>query len=278
MAPASRIAHRYIQRYISRVIGKRSSGPLTKCAALALLAGALVSCAVHADTVTVFAAASLREALDAQARRFEAQTGNTVVVSYAASSALARQIEAGAPANVFIPADLDWMDDLARHGLVVPGSRVNLLANALVLIAPAQSALALRIAPGFALAAALGDGKLAMANPDSVPAGRYGKAALQSLGVWDSVEQRVVRADNVRAALLLVARGEAPLGVVYRTDALAERRVRIVDIFPAASHAPIVYPAAGISGRDTAAAKAFLDFLRSDAAKAIWQRYGFALP
>jgi len=251
---------------------------MTKRAALVLLAGALLSCAAHATTVTVFAAASLREALDAQSRRFEAQTGNTVVVSYAGSNALARQIEAGAPANVFISADLDWMDDVERHGLVAPGSRVNLLANALVLIEPAQGASSLRIAPGFALAAALGEGKLAMADPGSVPAGRYGKEALQSLGVWGGVERRVVRADNVRAALLLVARAEAPFGIVYRTDALAERRVRIVDSFPPSSHAPIVYPAGRISGRDTAVAKAFLDFLASPAAKPIWERYGFALP
>lgn len=244
----------------------------------AFLIGVLASCAAPAATVTAFAAASLREALDAQARRFEAQTGNAVVVSYAGSNALARQIEAGAPANVFISADLDWMDDVERHGLVAPGSRVNLLANALVLIEPAQGASSLRIASGFALAAALGEGRLAMADPDSVPAGRYGKAALQSLGVWGGVERRVVRADNVRAALLLVARAEAPFGIVYRTDALAERRVRIVDTFPPSSHAPIVYPAARISGRDTAAAKAFLDFLASPGAKPIWERWGFALP
>lgn len=242
------------------------------------LSAALPCCAAHAATVTVFAAASLREALDAQARTFEAQTGNTVVVSYAGSNALARQIEAGAPANVFISADLDWMDDVERHGLVVPGSRLNLLANALVLIEPAHGASSLRIAVGFPLAAALGEGRLAMANPDSVPAGKYGKAALRSLGVWRSVEARVVGADNVRAALLLVARGEAPFGIVYRTDALADRRVRIVDTFPSASHAPIVYPAVCISGRETAVARAFLDFLASAAARPIWERYGFAPP
>lgn len=249
---------------------------MAKIAAFALLAGALLSCAARADTVTVFAAASLREALDAQARRFEVETGNTVVISYAGSNALARQIEAGAPANVFISADLDWMDELERRGLIAPGSRTNLLANALVLIAPAQGATHLEIGPDFALAPALGKGKLAMANPDSVPAGKYGKAALQSLGVWRSVEQRVVGTDNVRAALLLVARGEAPLGIVYRTDALADRGVRIVDTFPPASHAPIVYPAGRIVGHDSPVAERLLEFLRSGEAKAVWERYGFA--
>ena len=281
MRGVPRIVERYIQRYITLVIEGlpgRMAPRGRKRAALAVLAGALLSCAAHADTVTVFAAASLREALDAQARSFEAQTGNTVVVSYAGSNALARQIEAGAPASLFISADLDWMDDVARHALVVPGSRVNLVGNALVLIAPAKDSSALRIAPGFALAQALGEGRLAMANPNSVPAGRYAKAALEFLGVWGSVEPRAVRAENVRAALLLVARGEAPLGIVYRTDALAERRVRIVDTFPPDSHPAIVYAAALISGRETAAARAFLDFLGASTARVTWQRYGFAPP
>ena len=229
----------------------------------------------HAATVAAFAAASLKEALDQQGRRFEAETGNKVVVSYAGSNALAKQIEAGAPADIFISADVDWMDYLERRGLVAARSRVNLLRNALVLIAPAASASALRIRQGFALASALGQEKLAMADPDSVPAGRYGKAALESLGVRSSVEKRIVRADNVRAALVLVARGEAAFGIVYRTDALAEKGVRIVDTFPESSHPPIVYPAARIAGRDVPVAKAFLDLLRSPSAKAIWARYGF---
>jgi molybdate transport system substrate-binding protein len=226
--------------------------------------------------VTVFAAASLKEAMDEQTRRFEAATGNKVIVSYGGSNALARQIEAGAPADVFISADLDWVDYVERRGLLVSGSRVNLLRNELVLIAPATSSAALRIAPGFALATALRNEKLAMANPDSVPAGKYGKRALESLGVWKSVEKQVVRTDNVRAALVLVARGEATFGIVYKTDALAERSVRIVDTFPEATHAPIVYPAALVAPGGSPAAKALLDFLRSGAARPIWEKYGFA--
>ncbi len=230
--------------------------------------------ALAAD-VTVFAAASLREALDEQGKRFEADTGNKVIVSYAASNTLAKQIEAGAPADVFISADLDWMDYLERRKLLAPDSRVNLVRNALVLIAPAASAASVRIAPGFGLAGALAGAKLAMANPDSVPAGKYGRAALEALNVWSQVEKQVVRAENVRVALAFVARGEAAFGIVYRTDALAEKGVRIVDTFPEASHPPIVYPAARIAGHDTRAAKALLDALRSAPAKAIWEEYGF---
>ena len=190
---------------------------------LAALAFCLVlaPCA-SADTITVFAAASLKEALDAAAKPFEDSTGNKVAVSYAASSALARQIEAGAPATLFISADLDWVDYVEKRGLAVPGTRRNLLGNDLVLIAPAASTAALKIAPGFDLAAALGkDGRLALANPDAVPAGKYAKAALTKLGAWPGVEGRVAPAENVRAALALVSRGEAPLGIVYRTDAMA---------------------------------------------------------
>jgi len=244
-------------------------------AVLALFAAA-ASAPLPAADLTVFAAASLKEALDEQGKRFEADTGSRVVVSYAASNALAKQIEAGAPAAMFISADLEWMDYLDQRKLLVPGSRVNLLRNTLVLIAPATSSKALTIGPGFALAPALGGDKLAMANPDSVPAGKYGKAALESLGVWNQVEGQVVRAENVRAALALVARGEAAFGIVYRTDALAEKGVRIVDTFPQSSHPSIVYPAALISGRESPAAKALLGFLRSPAARAIWEKYGFA--
>ncbi|HJU23158.1 MAG TPA: molybdate ABC transporter substrate-binding protein [Casimicrobiaceae bacterium] len=231
----------------------------------------------RAAQVTVFAAASLEEAMDAQAHRFESATGDKVVVSYAASSALAKQIVNGAPADVFISADPDWMDYLAKRKLIAPGTRFDLLRNSLVLIAPAQSSATLRIASGFALAAALGDGRLAVANPESVPAGKYAKEALEHLGVWTSVEHRLARTENVRAALALVSRGEAPFGIVYRTDALADRRVKIVDAFPEASHAPIVYPIALVSGRASAEAKRLLDDLRSPAATAIWEKYGFEM-
>jgi molybdate transport system substrate-binding protein len=254
-----------------------------RIAALAVCAlvwiGALVPAAVAAATavVVVFGAASLKEALDAQGKQFEAATGNRVVVSYGASSALAKQIEAGAPADLFICADPEWMDHLDHKKFVRTGTRVDLLRNALVLIAPAASASTLKIGPGFGLAAALGSDKLAMANPDSVPAGKYGKAALERLGVWASVEKRVARAENVRAALALVARGEAPYGIVYATDAYADKGVRIVDTFPAASHPAIVYPAAIIAQSTSAAAKPLLDYLRSPPARATWEQHGFGL-
>ena len=231
----------------------------------------------RAATLTVFAAASLKEAMDAQAQRFEQSTGVRVVVSYGASNALARQIEAGAPADLFISADLDWMDYLERRHLIEPGSRIDLLRNALVLIEPSSASTKLSIGPGFALAAALGDGRLAMANPDAVPAGKYGRSALMHLGVWTSVEAKIARAENVRAALALVSRDEAPLGIVYRTDAMADKDVKIVDTFPPDSHAPIVYPAALVAGRASAAARALLDDLASVPAQRIWERYGFGV-
>jgi molybdate transport system substrate-binding protein len=230
-----------------------------------------------AAKVTVFAAASLKEALDEQAKSFEAATGNKVIVSYGASNALAKQIESAAPADMFISADLDWMDYIDQRRLVAPGTRYNLLRNSLVLIAPAKSAVTLKIGPNFALAAALGSEKLAMANPDSVPAGKYGKGALESLGVWSGIEKQVARAENVRAALALVSRGEAPLGIVYRTDALADKGVRIVDVFPPESHPPIVYPAAVLASSRSAAAKPLLEYLRSPPARPTWERYGFGL-
>ena len=241
-----------------------------------LLLASLAPAGSCAENVTVFAAASLRDALDAQARRFESATGNKVVVSYGGSNTLAKQIESGAPADVFISADLDWMDYLEERKLLIAGSRINLLRNALVLVAPASSTASLRITRGFALAAALDGGKLAMANPDSVPAGKYARAALETLNAWAPVERQAVRAENVRAALALVARGEAPFGIVYRTDALADKGVRIVDTFPDSSHPPIVYPAARIAARDAPAAQALLEFLRSTAAKTAWEKYGFA--
>jgi molybdate transport system substrate-binding protein len=223
----------------------------------------------------VFAAASLREAMDDQARLFEASTGNKVIVAYAASSALARQIEAGAPADVFISADVGWMDYVDARGLVVAGTRVDLLRNALVLVAPQASTIRLTAEPGFALADALAGGRLAMANPDSVPAGKYGRRALESLGVWASVAPRVARAENVRAALFLVSRGEAPLGIVYRTDALADPGVRVVATFPERSHPPIVYPAALMRNSRSAAAAALLAAMQTPQARAAWRRRGF---
>lgn len=232
---------------------------------------------VAAADVTVFAAASLKEAMDMQARAFEASTGDKVIVSYGASNALARQIEAAAPADVFISADIDWMDYLDRLRLLAPNTRINLLRNTLVLIAPASSTVALKVGPGFALAAALGKERLAMANPDSVPAGKYGKAALESLRIWSGVEKQVARAESVRAALALVSRGEAPFGIVYATDALADKGVRVVDAFPPGSHPPIIYPAAVIAGSKSTASRRLLQYLHSPAARGVWEKHGFGL-
>jgi molybdate transport system substrate-binding protein len=238
---------------------------------------ALLSPMALAADVTVFAAASLKEAMDEQGQQFAASTGNKVIVSYGASNALARQIESGAPADIFISADLDWMDYLDQKHLLASGTRFNLLRNTLVLIAPSSSNATLKIAPGFGLAKALGTEKLAMANPDSVPAGRYGKSALETLGVWKTVDKQVAGTENVRAALALVSRGEAPFGIVYATDALADKGVRIVDTFPPDSYPPILYPEALVVASKSAAARPLLDYLRSAPARAVWQKYGFGL-
>ena len=242
-----------------------------------LLVGLAFSFAARAADLTVLAAASLKGPLDAIAADFTKAGGPPVRISFAASSALARQVEAGAPADVFVSADLDWMDYLDSRGLIAAGTRANLLANELVLIAPRDSPVKLTIAPGFPVAQALGGGRIALANPASVPAGKYAKAAFTALGAWASIEGRVAGAENVRAALALVSRGEAPLGVVYRTDAMADAGVRVVDAFPAGTHPPIVYPAAAVKGGQVAGAKRFLDHLRSPAARATWERAGFRL-
>lgn len=246
-------------------------------AAAAIVALASSIAVAHAADLTVFAAASLKETLDQQVARFEAEAGRTIVVAYGGSNALARQIEAGAPADVFLSADTGWVDYLDRHNLLRPGTRIDLLRNRLVLIAPVDARASLTIGPGFALAAALGNGRLAMANPASVPAGKYGKAALTALGVWAGVESRIARTDNVRAALMLVARGEAPFGIVYATDALAEPKVRVVDTFPEQTHPPIVYPVAIVASSRSPGAQRFVDNLNSPAARAIWVRYGFGM-
>jgi molybdate transport system substrate-binding protein len=228
-----------------------------------------------AENLVVFAAASLKEALDAQAKAFETGKGHKVSISYAASSALAKQVEAGAPAALFVSADIEWADYVEQRGLVVPGSRVNLLRNDLVLVAPAASSAALRIAPGFALAAAIGEGRIAMANPDAVPAGKYGKAALTALGVWDAVAPKVAAAENVRAALALVSRGEAAFGIVYRTDALADKGVRVVGVFPPDTHPPIVYPLVLLKAAKGEAARELARWLSAPESRGLWERYGF---
>ncbi len=226
--------------------------------------------------LTVFAAASLTDALGEVTRAFTAATGTPVRTSFAASSALARQIEAGAPADLYFSADREWMDHLESRGALRAGTRRDALGNRLVLIAPADSAIgALAITPHFALAAALGRGRLATGDPDAVPVGRYARQALERLGVWNEVADRLVRAEDVRSALAFVDRGEAPLGIVYATDAGIDRRVRIVGEFPADSHAPIVYPVA-LTARSRPQAAALLAFIVSPAADAIFTRYGFS--
>jgi molybdate transport system substrate-binding protein len=239
-----------------------------------LLLALIASVPARAETITVFAAASLKDALDENAKAYEARARDRIVVSYAASSALAKQIEAGAPADLFISADLDWMDYLEQRRLIKPDTRRNLLRNRLVLIAPADSKVSVDIRPGFPLAALLGDGRLAMANPDAVPAGKYGKASLDALGAWKDVQAKVASAENVRAALVLVSRGEAPLGIVYRTDAAADPRVRVAGLFPENTHPPIIYPIALTANAKTAAS-AFLDWLSKPEARAIFQKHGF---
>jgi molybdate transport system substrate-binding protein len=239
-----------------------------------------VACIVHAASpktpITVFAAASLKESFDEAAAAYEQRTGTPVRVSYAASSALARQIDQGAPADVFVSADLDWMDVLQRAKRIDVASRRNLLGNTLVLIAPADSKVRdVALKPGVDLAPLLGEGRLAVALTGSVPAGKYAKQSLTYLRAWDNVKARTAEAENVRAALLLVARGEAPLGIVYGSDARAEPKVRVVGMFPAGSHAPIVYPVARVAGSTHPRAADFVQWLQSKDARAIFVRHGF---
>jgi molybdate transport system substrate-binding protein len=223
----------------------------------------------------VLAAASLQEALTAAADAWAAEGHARPLLSFAASSALARQIEAGAPADLFLSADEPWMDAIIAKGLVRRGTRASFLTNRLVLVAPVSSKGMLTIRRGFPLAGALGAGRLAMADPASVPAGRYGKAALAAMGVWPTLSNRIAAAENVRAALAMVERRQAPYGIVYETDARATRAVRIVGIFPASSHPPITYPLALLTRSTHAEAEGFRRFLLSPKAKAIFRRYGF---
>lgn len=235
---------------------------------------------VYAEETLVFAAASLKPALDEILATESINSPGSIKTSYAASSALARQIEQGAPASLFISADTEWMDRLEQREFIVSSTRTNLVGNVLVLIAPKTSTVVLKITPGFDLLSALGvDGHLAMAEPNSVPAGKYAKSSLVMLNVWDNVSAHIVAAENVRGALNFVVRGEAPLGIVYRSDAISEPAVRVVDTFSDASHAPIIYPMAIIKDHDTPTARNLLRHLKSNEAKTIFQRYGFdALP
>jgi len=245
--------------------------------ALLVVAGICPDQSRAEEAVTVFAAASLKESVEKVAAAWKAAGGTDVTLSFAGSSALAKQIDEGAPADVFISADLKWMDHLDKAGRIKTDSRVDLLGNRLVLVAPQDSALIATIAPDFPLAELLGKERLAMANVDAVPAGAYGKAALESLGVWDGVKDKVAQAENVRAALLLVSRGEAPLGIVYETDAKVDPGVRILDRFPEASHPAIIYPAALTTDGQNPRAPDFLAYLQGADAHAIFTAAGFTV-
>ena len=229
---------------------------------------------VERAPITVFAAASLTNALQDLGDAFTKETSIPVRFSFAASSALARQIENGAPADVFFSADLEWMDYLQSRNLIQRDTRRDILGNRLVLIAPSDSRIKLKIAPHFALATTLDKGRLATGDPDSVPVGRYAREALTTLGVWNDVAARLVRADSVRSALAFVDRGEAQLGIVYETDALIDKQVRVVDVFPADSHLPIIYPIALTRAAKADAAR-FVEYIRGPAGQLAFKSYGF---
>lgn len=243
----------------------------------ALLAIITPAPGIAQEVVTVFAAASTTNALGEAAKLYESQGQGKVVCSFASSSTLAKQIEQAAPANVFLSADEKWMDYLDERHLVEPGTRKDLLGNRLALIAPADSQAQAVVGPGLDLARLLAGSRLAVGDPSHVPAGTYAKVALTKLGLWDQVADKLAPAADVRAALALVERGEAPLGVVYSTDAAISPKVRVVGLFPADSHPPIVYPLALVAGKATPAARAFVAFLRGAQAKAIFAKYGFAI-
>lgn len=253
---------------------------LRSFSALLLIAVSLAPTAARAQDdagLTVFAAASLKEALDDAAAAYRQQTGVPVRVSYAASSALARQIEQGAPADVFFSADLEWMDYLQQRNRLDVATRRSLLGNRLVLIAPRASKARVDLKRPATLLAALGDGRLAVGQTRTVPAGKYAKASLESLSLWNGVRPRLAESESVRAALMLVARGETPLGIVYASDAKAEPDVRIVATFPEDSHPPIVYPVAALRGARAAQAARFVRWLASPAADALFTKRGFAV-
>lgn len=230
-----------------------------------------------ADEITVFAAASLTNALNDAGKAFEQKEGHSVRFSYASSSTLAKQIESGAPANLFLSADLAWMDYLEQRAMIINESRTNLLGNSLVLIAPANSSLKVELKPGSDLAGLLSGGLLASGDPDHVPAGKYARAALEKLGIWKDIEGRIARTNDVRAALALVERAECPLGIVYATDAASSQKVKVVGAFPADSYPPVVYPAALVKDKSTPAARSLLEFLKSPAAKPIFEKHGFTV-
>lgn len=244
--------------------------------AAAALALCLSATAARADEVVVFAAASLTNALNEIGESFTAQTGHTMKPSYAASSALAKQVEQGAPAHVFASADLKWMDYMVEKKLVNTDTRFNLLGNTLVLVAPMDAKQdKIELSAKTDIAALAGAGRIATGNPDSVPVGLYFKQAMERSGQWAKVDAKIARADSVRAALAFVERGEVPLGVVYATDAAVSKKIKVVGVFPDTMHDPIVYPFALVAGKETAAAKALLEYLKGAQAKGVFVKYGF---
>jgi molybdate transport system substrate-binding protein len=264
----------------SKRSGTRIRSALLLCAALLALiyAGAAPPARAEGPDVLVFAAASLKTALDEINAQWHERTGKRTAISYAASSALAKQIEQGAPADLFISADEDWMDYLAERKLIRLETRSDLVGNRLVLISSKGTDLQVNIAPGFPLLSLLGQGRLAMANTEAVPAGKYGRAALEALGVWESVKGRIAQAENVRAALLMVSRGEAPLGIVYESDAVSDPNVARLGTFPENTHPRIAYPIAVTAGSTKPAAYAFVDMLKTPEARAIFEKQGFTTP
>ena len=257
-------------------IAARLRYPAVLCllAALLLSAGSRVAAA---EELLVFAAASLKNALDQADAAYEKETGTKVVASYAASGPLAKQIENGAPADLFISADTNWMDYVAARKLIKPATRSNLLGNKLVLVGPKEGAPKVEIKPGFDLARLIGDRRLAIGDPASVPAGTYGKAALTKLGLWDSVQGKLAPTSDVRQALALVSRGEAPLGIVYRTDVAADPGVTVVAEFPADSYPPVLYPIALLATTSKPEADRFLAWLHSSAAAGYFTKQGFSM-
>ena len=267
-----------IARCLATLFTAAFSALVVTLATAAMASAQALSTGAPRGAITVFAAASLQDALDGAAKDFTAASGITVKISFEASSTLARQIEAGAPADLFASADLDWMDYLANRHLIVPQSRVNLLGNRLVVIAPKDAPFATLALDARSIEAALGDGRLATGAVETVPAGRYAKAALEKLGLWASLQTRIAPAENVRAALAYVARGEAPLGIVYATDAAAEPKVKVVASFPPGSYPAIVYPFALVDGVKGDDAARFLAFLQSPDARRSFAAQGFSLP
>jgi molybdate transport system substrate-binding protein len=263
---------------MARVVRFSASQRLLTCVFMILLSAAWSTvAAAQAPKLIVFAAASLKDALDEVNAAYQRDKEQETTTSYNASSTLAKQIEEGAPADIFISADPDWMYYLAKKDLIKLETRVDLLGNRLVLIAPVDSAVKLSIGPNFPLAQALGDGRLAIADPSSVPAGKYGKVALEALGVWSSVADKLAPAENVRATLLLVSRGEAPLGIVYQTDAAADKGVKVLGAFPDNTHQPIIYPIAGVAASTNPGDANYLAYLKSPAARPIFEKQGFTV-